>query len=171
MTTEEDGNTLDGTPPERFAPDLERRGATIIGLNCAVGPAPMLDTIERMAAVTTRRLSAQPNAGQPRDVLSPGAWEGSVFDAVGSALAPLLSGGTLAFAALWAIAAAILPLLVRGRSAKRDLVAATGWAAWLGASTQALSGALMLGAPRGLVVGALTGAVATVAARASRGRA
>ena len=68
MTTEEDGNTLDGTPPERFAPDLERRGATIIGLNCAVGPAPMLDTIERMAAVTTRRLSAQPNAGQPRDV-------------------------------------------------------------------------------------------------------
>src|SRR6478609_3243682 len=68
MTTEEDGNTLDGTPPERFAPDLERRGATIIGLNCAVGPAPMLDTIERMAAVTSRRLSAQPNAGQPRDV-------------------------------------------------------------------------------------------------------
>ena len=68
MTTEEDGNTLDGTPPERFAPDLEQRGATIIGLNCAVGPAPMLDTIERMADVTTRRLSAQPNAGQPRDV-------------------------------------------------------------------------------------------------------
>ena len=51
MTTEEDGNTLDGTPPERFAPELERRGATIIGVNCAVGPAPMLDTIERMAAV------------------------------------------------------------------------------------------------------------------------
>jgi methionine synthase I (cobalamin-dependent)/5,10-methylenetetrahydrofolate reductase len=68
MTTEEDGNTLDGTPPEQFAPELERRGATIIGLNCAVGPAPMLDTIERMAVVTTRRLSAQPNAGQPRDV-------------------------------------------------------------------------------------------------------
>jgi len=68
MTTEEDGNTLDGTPPERFTPELERRGATVIGVNCAVGPAPMLDTIERMAAVTKRRLSAQPNAGQPRDV-------------------------------------------------------------------------------------------------------
>ncbi len=68
MTTEEDGNTLDGTPPEKFAPELENRGATIIGVNCAVGPAPMLDTIERMAAVTSRRLSAQPNAGQPRDV-------------------------------------------------------------------------------------------------------
>src|SRR4051795_11890079 len=68
MTTEEDGNTLDGTPPERFAPELERRGATIIGVNCAVGPAPMLETIERMKAVTGVRLSAQPNAGKPRDV-------------------------------------------------------------------------------------------------------
>src|SRR2546422_504381 len=68
MTTEEDGNTLDGTPPERFAPELERRGATLIGVNCAVGPAPMLETIERMAAVTRLHLSAQPNAGKPRDV-------------------------------------------------------------------------------------------------------
>src|SRR4026209_2003840 len=68
MTTEEDGNTLDGTPPERFTPDLESRGATVIGVNCAVGPAPMLDTIERMAASTRRKLSAQPNAGKPRDV-------------------------------------------------------------------------------------------------------
>ncbi|HVH27619.1 MAG TPA: bifunctional homocysteine S-methyltransferase/methylenetetrahydrofolate reductase [Vicinamibacterales bacterium] len=68
MTTEEDGNTLDGTPPEQFAPDLERRGATVIGVNCAVGPAPMLETIERMAAATQLKLSAQPNAGRPRDV-------------------------------------------------------------------------------------------------------
>src|SRR5712692_6782737 len=68
MTTEDDGNTLDGTPPERFVPELERRGATLIGVNCAVGPAPMLETIERMAAVTTLKLSAQPNAGRPRDV-------------------------------------------------------------------------------------------------------
>jgi methionine synthase / methylenetetrahydrofolate reductase (NADH) len=68
MTTEEDGNTLDGTPPERFAPELEKRGATIVGVNCAVGPAPMLDTIERIAAVTPLKLSAQPNAGKPRDV-------------------------------------------------------------------------------------------------------
>src|SRR5262249_44930867 len=40
MTTEEDGNTLDGTAPERFAPELQKRGATVIGVNCAVGPAP-----------------------------------------------------------------------------------------------------------------------------------
>ena len=68
MTTEEDGNTLDGTPPERFAPELERRGVSVIGVNCAVGPAPMLETIERMEAVTRLPLSAQPNAGKPRDV-------------------------------------------------------------------------------------------------------
>jgi methionine synthase / methylenetetrahydrofolate reductase(NADPH) len=68
MTTEEDGHTLDGTPPEKFAPELERRGATILGVNCAVGPAPMLETIERMSAVTKLHLSAQPNAGKPRDI-------------------------------------------------------------------------------------------------------
>jgi homocysteine S-methyltransferase len=68
MTTEEGGNTLDGTPPERFVPELERRGATLIGVNCSVGPAPMLDTIERMASATKLRLAAQPNAGKPRDV-------------------------------------------------------------------------------------------------------
>jgi methionine synthase I (cobalamin-dependent)/5,10-methylenetetrahydrofolate reductase len=68
MTTEEGGQTLDGTPPEKFAPELERRGATLLGVNCAVGPAPMLETIERLAAVTKLKLSAQPNAGKPRDV-------------------------------------------------------------------------------------------------------
>ncbi|MGE5360823.1 MAG: bifunctional homocysteine S-methyltransferase/methylenetetrahydrofolate reductase [Bacteroidales bacterium] len=68
MTTEEDGNSLDGAAPESFAPELERTGADVIGVNCSVGPAPMLETIERMAAVTTARLSAQPNGGKPRDV-------------------------------------------------------------------------------------------------------
>jgi homocysteine S-methyltransferase len=68
MTTEDDGNTLDGTPPETFAPALEQAGADVIGINCSVGPAAMLETIERIARLTTRRLSAQPNAGRPRDV-------------------------------------------------------------------------------------------------------
>src|SRR5580765_1839972 len=68
MTTEEDGNTLDGTPPERFVPELNREGVAVIGVNCSVGPAPMLETIERMGRATDRRLSAQPNAGKPRDI-------------------------------------------------------------------------------------------------------
>ncbi|MGQ0735608.1 MAG: bifunctional homocysteine S-methyltransferase/methylenetetrahydrofolate reductase [Acidobacteriota bacterium] len=68
MTTEEDGNSLDGTPPEQFAPVLVERGADVLGVNCSVGPAPMLESIERLAAVTTARLSAMPNAGRPRDI-------------------------------------------------------------------------------------------------------
>ena len=68
ITTGEDGNSLDGTPPEVFAPQLEQSGADVIGVNCSVGPAAMLETVERMAAVTRARLAAQPNAGRPRDV-------------------------------------------------------------------------------------------------------
>ena len=68
MTTEEDGNSLDGTPPEKFAPELLRRGADVIGLNCSVGPAPMLETLERVERTVSARLSAQPNAGRPRDI-------------------------------------------------------------------------------------------------------
>ena len=68
VTTEEDGNTLDGVSPERFVPELESQGATVVGLNCSVGPAAMLDTIERMAATATVKLSAQPNAGRPREI-------------------------------------------------------------------------------------------------------
>jgi homocysteine S-methyltransferase len=68
MTTEEDGNTSDGVAPETFVPELERYGADVVGLNCSVGPAPMLETIERVAMVTTTKLSAQPNAGKPREI-------------------------------------------------------------------------------------------------------
>jgi methionine synthase I (cobalamin-dependent)/5,10-methylenetetrahydrofolate reductase len=68
VTTEEDGNSLDGAAPEAFVPELERLGAQVVGLNCSVGPAAMLETIERMSHVTTVKLSAQPNAGRPREI-------------------------------------------------------------------------------------------------------
>ncbi|HSK10578.1 MAG TPA: bifunctional homocysteine S-methyltransferase/methylenetetrahydrofolate reductase, partial [Vicinamibacterales bacterium] len=68
MTTEDNGDTLDGTPPEKFAPELVRLGAHVVGVNCSVGPAPMLETIERIGAVTQAPLSAQPNAGKPRQI-------------------------------------------------------------------------------------------------------
>jgi methionine synthase I (cobalamin-dependent)/5,10-methylenetetrahydrofolate reductase len=68
MTTEEDGNTRDGATPETFVPELERAGANVVGLNCSVGPAAMLESIERVARVATVKLSAQPNAGQPREI-------------------------------------------------------------------------------------------------------
>jgi homocysteine S-methyltransferase len=68
VTTEEDGNTLDGMAPEAFVPQLDALGANVIGVNCSVGPAGMLETIERMARVAHGPLSAQPNAGRPREI-------------------------------------------------------------------------------------------------------
>ena len=68
MTTEEDGNSLDGVAPETFVPQLEARGADVVGLNCSVGPAAMLETLERMARVAHVKLAAQPNAGKPREI-------------------------------------------------------------------------------------------------------
>ena len=68
MTIEDEGNSLDGTPPEQFVPALQAAGADVIGINCSIGPAHMLEALERMAGLTPVRLSAQPNAGRPRDI-------------------------------------------------------------------------------------------------------
>jgi methionine synthase I (cobalamin-dependent)/5,10-methylenetetrahydrofolate reductase len=68
MTIMTDGNTLFGTTPEVFTERLDQWGADVIGLNCGVGPAIILNALEKMRAVTKKKLSAQPNAGLPRDV-------------------------------------------------------------------------------------------------------
>jgi homocysteine S-methyltransferase len=66
MTVDESGKTAYGTDVEKIATALTEWGADVIGLNCSVGPAVMLDGIERMAEVTQLPLIAQPNAGLPR---------------------------------------------------------------------------------------------------------
>ena len=63
-----DLTTSFGASPEDIARELDRLDVDVIGLNCSVGPQTILDAIERMAVVTSRKLSAQPNAGMPRDV-------------------------------------------------------------------------------------------------------
>jgi homocysteine S-methyltransferase len=68
MTIMTDGNTLFGTTPELFTERLDKWGADVIGLNCGVGPAIILAALEKMREVTKKKLSAQPNAGLPRDV-------------------------------------------------------------------------------------------------------
>ena len=68
MTILTDGNTSFGTTPELFTARLDEWGADVIGLNCGVGPAIILSALEKMRAVTKKKLSAQPNAGLPRDV-------------------------------------------------------------------------------------------------------
>ncbi|HWP55687.1 MAG TPA: bifunctional homocysteine S-methyltransferase/methylenetetrahydrofolate reductase, partial [Pyrinomonadaceae bacterium] len=68
VTIQMDGNMLFGATPEIFTRKLADWGADVIGLNCGVGPAIVLTAIEKMRALTDRKLSAQPNAGLPRDV-------------------------------------------------------------------------------------------------------
>jgi methionine synthase / methylenetetrahydrofolate reductase(NADPH) len=68
MSIEDDGNSSEGTPPEVFAKRLDEWGADVIGLNCSVGPQTMLDAVERIANVTSKKLSVQPNAGKPRNI-------------------------------------------------------------------------------------------------------
>jgi methionine synthase / methylenetetrahydrofolate reductase(NADPH) len=68
VTIDEDGNCLDGSDPEAFAARLTEWNVDVLGINCSVGPVAMLDAIERVRAVTSLPLSAQPNAGMPRSV-------------------------------------------------------------------------------------------------------
>ena len=68
MTVGHDGNTAYGTTVETIGSRLTELGADVLGLNCSVGPAAMLDALERLVECTDRPLSAQPNAGLPRAV-------------------------------------------------------------------------------------------------------
>ena len=68
MTIQTDGRTIFGVAPEIFTARLDELGADVIGLNCGVGPTHILSALEKMRAVTTKKLAVQPNAGLPRDV-------------------------------------------------------------------------------------------------------
>ena len=68
VTIELTGRMLPGTEIGAALTALEAMRPDVIGLNCSVGPAAMLDALESMAEATTRPLSAQPNAGLPRTV-------------------------------------------------------------------------------------------------------
>jgi homocysteine S-methyltransferase len=68
VTIDEDGNCLDGSDPETFGARLTEWQVDVVGINCSVGPVAMLEAIERVRAVTSLPLAAQPNAGMPRSV-------------------------------------------------------------------------------------------------------
>jgi methionine synthase I (cobalamin-dependent)/5,10-methylenetetrahydrofolate reductase len=68
MSFGEEGTTSYGTSVETVGQTVTEWGPDVIGLNCSVGPAAMLEAVERMVQVTDRPVSAQPNAGLPRDV-------------------------------------------------------------------------------------------------------
>src|SRR5207244_8446195 len=68
MTIGDDGLTHYGTGPETFAKQLTAWGADAVGVNCSVGPAGVLEAVEKMVKATERPDSGQPNAGLPKDV-------------------------------------------------------------------------------------------------------
>lgn len=68
MTIQVDGKTVYGADPAQIALRLDELGADVVGLNCSVGPAITLKAIQQMAEVTSRPLSAMPNAGLPREI-------------------------------------------------------------------------------------------------------
>ncbi|MCD4696590.1 MAG: bifunctional homocysteine S-methyltransferase/methylenetetrahydrofolate reductase [Bacteroidales bacterium] len=68
MTIGEDGNSLFGTPPEMFASKLKQWGVDVMGINCSVGPKPMLEAVEKMSQVVDIPISVMPNAGTPVNV-------------------------------------------------------------------------------------------------------
>jgi len=85
----------------------------------------------------------------------PRGWQADAGAAIDDVLWPPLASGLVLLAAVWALAALLLPWLVRGRYAGVDFVAASAWAAGLGAGTAALAEWAGAAPPRGAVVGAI----------------
>jgi hypothetical protein len=81
-------------------------------------------------------------------------------------LSGLIEPGVLGLAGLWALAAAVLPLVVRGRSGVVDALGAAAWAAALAAATPAVADALQAAEPANTGPAAAIGAGVAVAARA-----
>jgi len=111
--------------------------------------------------------------GEPRGTPARAVWEGSVSSAAVHVLGPLLSLAVLFGVVLWALAALILPWIVRGRHAALDVAAATIWSAALVSVAAALDrSSSAYGAhpsPRGAILGAVLAGVLAVSARALRG--
>jgi hypothetical protein len=105
--------------------------------------------------------------GPPDAVPASAEWEGSLTAAASDVLSPLVSSPLPAAAVAWAALAAVLPLLLRGRSLALDLVGGAIWAAGLMAALTAVgdlvAGTAVLDEARGAAAGALVGAVMAVA--------
>jgi len=109
--------------------------------------------------------------GAPVDAAPRSDWTRSVGGGASDALAPLATSPVLLGAVVWGLAAALLPLVVRGRSLASDVAGAALWAALLVAAQRGVAelaaSALGTADARGALAGAILGAVAAVAARAS----
>ena len=112
--------------------------------------------------------------GPPVDAAARASWARSLSGAGRDALFPLASSPVLVGAVVWALLAAVLPVVVRGRSLALDVAGAVLWGAVLVAALSAvgnLAGHHIGSAePRGALAGALLGGFAVVGARAQPAR-
>jgi len=65
LTYDAMGRTVTGTDPSTAAAILEPLGASIIGMNCSLGPEQLLPLVKELALATSLPISVQPNAGLP----------------------------------------------------------------------------------------------------------
>ena len=66
MVFDEHGKMLTGGTPESMVAMLEGLGVDALGVNCSLGPKQMIPIIERLLAVSSVPVVANPNAGLPR---------------------------------------------------------------------------------------------------------
>ncbi len=93
---------------------------------------------------------------------------GSLNAVLDGIAAPLFTSGVLIGAVIWALAAAVLPLIVRGKSLTLDFVAVAVWVGALVGACDSLGdfvgSPVLLQTPNGLAVGAVVGAVIALTA-------
>ena len=127
----------------------KRAGLAGIGWIWLALAAPVLDRVLYLPAIG----GVPPSAG----------WGSSVTATADQMLSPVLRSGVLAPALVWALAAMILPGLVRGRRPAVDLVRVVIWSATLAAATAALltavHGSHAASAAPTAVAGAVAGAI------------
>jgi hypothetical protein len=100
--------------------------------------------------------------GPPDGSMPLRAWDGSFTHAASDGLWPLLSTPALLPALAWGALAAVLPLLVTGRSLTLDLLGAFVWVAALVAAHKGIAALLAAPEARGLAAGAVIGVVVAV---------
>lgn len=65
---DESGKVMSGGTPEAMVALLEGLGVDVIGANCSLGPAQMLEILPRLTACCSKPVLMKPNAGMPRSV-------------------------------------------------------------------------------------------------------
>ena len=68
VTVNDDGTLRDGASTATFTATLNELPVDVFGVNCSAGPKVVLETVEKMIPLTTKLLSAMPNAGLPATV-------------------------------------------------------------------------------------------------------